>query len=153
MRISKIEESKDEYTNLVWIVNRAIKSIKEHYTEAEQDETPLEDLYFKKSSLKEVISLNKIDELLIRELFKQITENEWKPEDDEEIVEYLECRRNLILPILEEGSMEYTMLRELYNQFSSEGYLKCVIYIVMTYARVFRWKDLDYHLLDCHTSD
>lgn len=153
MKITKIEEQKDEYTNLVWTVNRAIKSIKEHMTEEEQDGTLLADLYFKKSSLKELIALNKIDELLIKELFKQITENEWKPEDDEEIAEYLECRRNLILPILEEDSMEYTMLKELYTQFSSEGYLKCVIYIVMTYAHVFRWKDLDYHLLDFHTSE
>lgn len=148
---TKIQHNTDDYTNYVYAMNRIIRTIKEHYSEAEQNSKNPYELFtdaYEKYSFNEVFE-HADEEIVIKELIEQIVNNEWKPEDDEEIKEYLENRRNLVLPILEEGTMEYNVLNNWYKRILSEDNIKVIIYAVMMLCKVFRWKEQDYHELDC----
>lgn len=149
---TKIDNDKDDATNFKWCINRMIKRAKEGLTLDEQSNTPLYKLFSDQYDLcgyKDVITITDYEKMVIQELFKQIVENEWEPKDDEEVKEYLTNRRDLVLPILEKGTMEYQMLEDIYNHLFNES-VEDIIYLVMTFARVFRWKNLDYHTLDCN---
>lgn len=149
---TKIDNDKDDATNFKWCINRMIKRAKEGLTLDEQSNTPLYKLFSDQYDLcgyKDVITITDYEKMVIQELFKQIVENEWEPKDDEEVKEYLTNRRDLVLPILEKGTMEYQMLEDIYKHLFDES-VEDIIYLVMTFARVFRWKDLDYHTLECN---
>lgn len=154
MRVKeKIKENETPYNNFVWIVNRAVKVLKESMNEAEQDSTPISELIhntFQKENtgFDSLLYWTKTEDILINELIEQITKHDWCPGDDEEIREYLERRRDMVLPILEEGTMEYKLLYNIYTEILEENDLQMIIYLVMTFAKVFYWKTLDYHTLE-----
>ena len=149
---TKIQRDADDYTNYVYAINRMIKAIKEFYPEAEQNSKSPYELFsdaYEKYTFNDIFQYTD-EEIVIKELIDQIVNNEWKPGDDEEIKEYLENRKNLVLPILEEGTMEYSILNKWYTDILSEDHLKVIIYAVMMLCKVFRWREQDYHELDCH---